>query len=92
MSQALEQLKTDLDAVIANVTAELDDDTKQKLAESIERSAVHVSVGNDAALKVEANTVATLLWTDNNERGKKARQELVNAVSRALVKGLIAAL
>lgn len=92
MSDTLEELKNALEATVAKATARLDDATKAKLAESIERSAVHASVGNTAALKVEANTVTTLLWTESNERGKQARRELVEAVSQALVKGLIVAL
>lgn len=92
MNESLEELKASLEATVAAAIGRLDEETRTKLAESVERSTAHAASGNLAALKVEANTVATLLWTDGNDRGKQARQELVEAVSQALVKGLIAAL
>lgn len=92
MSEALEELKASLEAAVATAIGRLDEETRTKLAESVERSTAHAAAGNLAALKVEANTVTALLWTEGNERGKQARRELVEAVSQALVKGLIAAL
>lgn len=88
----MNDLKDAIEAAIAKATSRLSEEDKAKLADSIKRSAVHVEAGNLSLLKTEANTVSLILWTDANERGKQARQEIINTVSGAIVKGLITAL
>lgn len=92
MSDTLEKLKADIEAAVKSATDRLSDADKAALAESIQRGTQHAANGDLHLVKVEANTAALLLWTEGNERGKRARRDLVDAVSGALVKGLIAAL
>ena len=92
MSDALDDLKATLEATVANAIGRLDEQTKHHLAESVKRGTIHAANGDMHLVRTEANTVAMLLWTDGNERGKQARQDLVQAISSALVKGLIVAL
>lgn len=88
----LDELKASIEAAVATAIGGMSESDRLKLEEIIERSAVHTSMANTAALKVEANTLALLLWTESNERGKRARQDIIDAIAAALVRGLIAAL
>lgn len=88
----VEDFFADIKAVIATSLGKLDDETRLRLEKAIERGLTHsANVQPDLAL-AEAVTVETILWTEANERGKQARRDLVAAVSRALVKGALAAL
>ena len=88
----MSQLQDDIESAIQQASARLDDEAKQLLADSVKRASVHVAAGNLSLLKIEANTVSAILWTDANERGKQARQAIINAVTNAVVKGIIVAI